>query len=173
MSITDELREFADEFERTEWNGLAERAREIADRIDAEHERAVTAAHSNGITKYGSMVAREYVKLPVDADGVPWHIGDSTVLEGRAVTVCGFKAMMTEVYQCNVTNEVLKWHMYFSGGKGFAYECDKFRHVQPDTWENIIEDAMRYARETNMPYPAVSHKGDELVERCRRLAGEA
>ena len=37
MSITDELREFADEFERAEWNGLAERAREIADRIDAEH----------------------------------------------------------------------------------------------------------------------------------------
>ena len=39
--ITDELREFADEFERTEWNGLAERAREIADRIDEQHRRAL------------------------------------------------------------------------------------------------------------------------------------
>lgn len=170
MSITDELREFADEFERTEWNGLAERAREIADRIDAEHKHAIGYVDDRDPE---TMAELGWVKLPVDADGVPWHIGDSTVLEGRAVTVCGFKAMMTEVYQCNVTNEVLKWHMYFSGGKGFAYECDKFRHVQPDTWENIIEDAMRYARETNMPYPAVSHKGDELVERCRRLAGEA
>ena len=41
MSITDELREFADEFERTEWNGLAERAREIADRIDEQHRKAL------------------------------------------------------------------------------------------------------------------------------------
>lgn len=39
--ITDELREFADEFERTEWNGLAERAREIADRIDEQHRKAL------------------------------------------------------------------------------------------------------------------------------------
>ena len=41
MSIADELREFADEFERTEWNGLAERAREIADRIDEQHRKAL------------------------------------------------------------------------------------------------------------------------------------
>ena len=41
MSITDELREFADECERTEWTGLAERARELADRIDEQHRRAL------------------------------------------------------------------------------------------------------------------------------------
>jgi len=49
MSITDGLREFADEFERAKWVGLAERAREIADRIDAEHGLGRTDAYIHGL----------------------------------------------------------------------------------------------------------------------------
>ena len=75
MAITDELREWM------RARGMMaketfDQLTAIADRIDAEHEKTITAAHSNGITEYGSMVAREYVKLPVDADGVPIRIGD-------------------------------------------------------------------------------------------------
>lgn len=54
MNITDELRKFADEFERTEWNGLAERAREIADRIDEAHRKA--------LEKVAAMVDEEIVR---------------------------------------------------------------------------------------------------------------
>ena len=78
-ALTDELREFVEGhlyLGATVLGGWKEVALVIADRIDAEHEKAITAAHSNGITEYGSMVAREYVKLPVDADGVPIRVGD-------------------------------------------------------------------------------------------------
>ena len=150
MSITNELREWGKRWEDV----VADEIAAIADRIDERHEQ-MQYDYQHEFDGWKFIRDTQWVELPKDADGVPWHIGDSTVLEGRAVTVCGFKAMMTEVYQCNVTNEVLKWHMYFSGDKGFAYECDKFHHVQPDTRERLIEDGVRLvsdnvARRTEM-----------------------
>ena len=77
-SIANELREYAlgwDERNRVRCDLTA-----IADRIDAEHERTLAAATLvAGIPMTDENMAEHgWVRLPVDADGVPWHIGDIT-----------------------------------------------------------------------------------------------
>ena len=165
MSITDELREYVESHSEPYYGGCAggvsiRELLEIADRIDAEHEKAITAAHSNGITEYGSMVAREYIKLPVDADGVPIRVGDTIEIEhnGRVTTVT------------NINYNEYGWQVYCSEGGGFDKDT-RCHHVQPDTWERIIEEAM------TVGFASFSDESEEdckteLVERCKRLAGE-
>ena len=152
MSITNELRRWAySTFAHTIFSNLEKKVDEIADRIDAEHEKAVTAAHSNGITKYGSVVAREYVKLPVDADGVPIRLGDTVKLGDGT-----FEVRRLELYDMD------SWDVFDRFGEPFSPFY--MHHVQPDSWERIIEDAANLVRGDNESVV-------ELVERCRRLAG--
>ena len=74
MSITDELREYA----CTRISPNRGMLRAIADRIDAEHERAVRYercafwhdASDDELAHYGLL------RGPIDADGVIWRIGD-------------------------------------------------------------------------------------------------
>lgn len=75
MSITKELREWA-KTKCFEWR--ANEILAVADRIDAEHEKQVTDAFTKGAIDGIDMAEHsiEYVKLPVDADGVPIHVGD-------------------------------------------------------------------------------------------------
>lgn len=71
MSITDELRAWAKEH-LSRSSILA-----IADRIDAEHESACAEAYGNGVMSVPiALDESQWVKLPVDADGEPIHIGD-------------------------------------------------------------------------------------------------
>jgi hypothetical protein len=83
MGITDELREWAnDNTEQTMCmlsmppkhyvHGVLEQLLAIADRIDAEYKKALSGAYAD------KMDANGWVRLPVDADGEPWHIGDVT-----------------------------------------------------------------------------------------------
>ena len=171
MGVTDELREWAKDNTLQDMvlttyppqhavHGVLETLLRIADRIDAEHQKAVTAAHSNGITEYGSMVAREYVKLPVDADGVPVRVGD-------VVEFCGFDVDRPTV---RTVDGVGADGVFFAwcGERGYQqHEAIRYRHHQPDTWERIIEDAIHAgAAEVNNAV-----RGN-LVDRCRALAGE-
>lgn len=50
--------------------------------------------------------------------------------------------------------------------RGYGVPPATLRHVKPDSWERIMDDAEKLARGDNA---AVM----ELVERCRRLAGDA
>ena len=74
MRSTDELREYALGWD--EGNRVRRDLTAIADRIDAAHEREVTMVRGEAVTELGHKVVSEYVKLPVDADGVPIHVGD-------------------------------------------------------------------------------------------------
>ena len=65
MSITDELREY---FGKSK-GPFTDYVLSIADRIDVEHERQL------GVL-YRDMSDAEWIRLPVDADGVPIRIGD-------------------------------------------------------------------------------------------------
>lgn len=110
MSITDELREIATKTECA--NGRCEKLyrgdlEHIADRIDAEHERQCAESWMRGhdawaaIDRSDEMAEHGWVKLPVDADGVPIHAGDvltdgkhtytvtSVTFDSFAVTACG------------------------------------------------------------------------------------
>ncbi len=99
-----------------------------------------------------------YVELPVDADGVPWHIGDEaigvTVWEGERFTVGSIELMGDGAQLVDV--ETVD-----------AIPCGAARHVQPDTWERIVEDAIHAgATEVN------NDVRGNLIDRCRALAGE-
>lgn len=75
MSITDELREWYRD-RLFMGNGWAE-IDAIADRIDAEYESACAEAYGNGVMSVPiALDENAWVKLPLDADGVPIRIGD-------------------------------------------------------------------------------------------------
>ena len=88
MSITDELRKWAEDNTLQDTvlttyppqhavHGVLETLLAIADRIDAEHESACGKAYSDGVMSVPiALDESAWVKLPVDADGVPIHIGD-------------------------------------------------------------------------------------------------
>ena len=88
MSITDELRKWAHGFNGP-WRRNEEMLLAIADRIDAEHEKA----EQDLIDANNQMeqLCECSIRLPVDADGVPIHVGD--VMEwcdsGETLTVEG------------------------------------------------------------------------------------
>lgn len=69
MSITDELREYTEK--QIKWLDMTKvhyrKLFSIADRIDAEHQKAIRELNN---------LADASVLLPVDADGVPIRIGD-------------------------------------------------------------------------------------------------
>ena len=155
MSITDELREWARRYAYFEADVMA-----IADCIDERH-----AVKVERLEKYRAAVdamLKEYVKLPVDADGVPIRVGDTIEIEhnGRVTTVT------------NINYNEYGWQVYCSEGGGFDKDT-RCRHVQPDSWERIIQDALTVGWQNgNWNEVASAEIHDELVERCKRLAGE-
>lgn len=150
MSITDELREFIDSLACHK--DTRDMMRRIADRIDKEHAEAVADA----LQLRGE--PDRWVELPVDADGIPIHVGDMVGWDGdEEFEVKGFGGSRAErLFYLNESGRFC-W--------GIAENC---HHHQPDSWERIVEDAMMLGCVT---YPAASDK-HALVERCRRLAGE-
>lgn len=67
MSITDELREYVGNFYLFRYKDVRESLTAIADRIDAEHQKAIRELNN---------LADASVLLPVDADGEIIHVGD-------------------------------------------------------------------------------------------------
>ena len=125
MSITDELREYVDMFK----DKVAAPATlcVIADHIDAAHEREVTMARGEAVAKLGNKVAREYVKLPVDADGEPIHVGDKlkgykeTIVVDEMALQYGSWALVSEERQ--------------------AFYCpEAFTHHHEPTVEDVLRD---------------------------------
>lgn len=159
MSITDELRRYISGPAKSGISHICEKAiANIADRIDAEHESACAEAYGNGVMSVALPDMTAYVKLPKDADGVTIRIGDELEwLDGNRLTVNGIGEGGTLFY------------VDVHGDAQWTASGDK-RHVQPDSWERIIEDAqadgVRYHNEGK------PSDFDALVERCKRLAGE-
>lgn len=162
-SITDELREwFKDRLFMG--NGYAE-ITAIADRIDERYAEGVQLAWADGIARAeGDLKAFEatHVKLPVDADGVPIHVGDRMAFEdGEEFDVIGISDS-TLFFMVDDFADTAEWTQ--AGNK---------HHVQPDSWERIIQDAIAEGFErTDVSVPCEVGNA-ELVERCKRLAGDA
>lgn len=152
MSITDELREWVNErfvgLFSFEW---VRDLNAIADRIDVEY--AAYRAAVDGMLK-------EYVKLPVDADGVPIHVGDE-LTDGKVarLLICD-DAEENSVYVYESPHVIKQIY------------CHEVVHRKPDSWEGIIADALKFAGNGGVPVGArFADYAGEFVERCRRLAG--
>ena len=152
MSITDELRAWAD--------GMLSLEDEnevmcIADRIDEGYERARSAAYEIGFSDGEDADEHDgWVKLPVDAGGVPICVGDTVV-------DIDYPTRVHSVDEIRLDG--MTWRIYMDN---FMLVPSKCRHVQPDSWQRIIEDARYIGDGDVLPYYDVA----ELVERCERLA---
>lgn len=96
-------------------------AKEVVDmRWGVEFDRAIDALEAE--------VADRFMELPVDADGVPIHIGDTLehVPGGWA-----FTADMLEIDRWGV-------HVRMNGQSRIPCEC--CRHVKPRTIEDVLRD---------------------------------
>lgn len=92
----------------------------------------------------------DWIKLPVDADGVPICVGDM-LAEGEASPE-RVKSLMLD---CD------GWSVNF--GLGWCVmRYHKWHHAKPDTWESIIEDAMQ-------AYGNITENMGPLVARCKAL----
>lgn len=121
MSITDELRTEARGFgDYIYTSEKAHRLLAIADRIDAEHERQLEVL-------YRDMSDAEYVKLPKDADGVPWHRGDRVIdpkdPDGKVNTVwiAGDNTLITDDHL-------------------FIFPANELRHYHEPTVEDVLHE---------------------------------
>lgn len=156
MSITDELRAYV-KTNRIDWgmNQHVQSILVIADRIDKEHAEAVADA----LQLRGE--PDRWVELPADADGVPIHVGDElTYGENFPAKVCGM--VLDESGWMVSTREL----------RGYGVLPATLRHVQPDTWERIIQDAISEGFERTDVSAPYEVETDVLIERCKRLAGE-
>lgn len=162
MSITDELRTWMyGHTVNCSDNRIALVA--IADRIDAEHEKATAGCiHYDPERHYCSVhgdTENGWVKLPVDADGVPIRVGD--VMEwcdpdGEVTVTCEVDAVGVECF--------FAW----DGANGrYAQKCaNVYRHHHPPTVEDVLEEFAQM-------YIACNDKGTIAEYAAKlRLAGE-
>ena len=169
MGITDELRKWGYGF----CGDTHDVVTAIADRIDAEHERELAeqldetsdmrefcgrieqaAANREDVTLWGV----DYVALPVDADGVPIHVGD-TVYGCRS----GMEMTISELRM--TTNG---WSI--STSRGYLTDAE-VTHTRPDSWERIADELEGLSvdsmvSDTNL----LSSCALDLAKRIRRLA---
>lgn len=145
MSITDEMREYANRFKNShdEWSGIGDDLTAIADRIDAEHEAKVSywqgASYKDGYDEgfasaddwlaqhEDAMAEHGWVRLPKDADGVPIHIGD--VMEWNRKP---FAALVITITKDG-------WEMW-DGEHGRAVPVELARHHHAPTVEDVLRE---------------------------------
>ncbi len=148
MSITDELRKYASGYKPMVDHTLLA----IADRIDAEHDELLKNAYED-IASDEFLEGHGWVKLPVDADGVPIHVGD----------------VMEWVDEPDVSRVVSSiqladdgWWVYV-GGTG--RRPDKYRHYHPPTVEDVLREVVTLCHNTWKKESAFHFYGvDDVME---------
>lgn len=182
MSITDELRDwahgFTEPYKRNEQQLLA-----IADRIEAEalsrRNEAYNMGYEAGIDMgfasaddwladhEDAMAEHGWVKLPVDADGEPIHVGERVQLIGNDPSTVSHMSLADD-----------GWRVYvkYDGGIGTGSgEPKRIRHYHEPTVEDVL-------REFASAYDRIGGEDDEHQKYLNliaefaaklRLAGDA
>ena len=107
-----------------------------------------------------------YMKLPVDADGVPVCIGDKVNVDGDAMTVLGYRLYNGTLLL--VAKDDKESSLFFTP------EPSRVRHFKPepaDSWEKLEEDA----RKTTCDYALAPRDEDGLTtcDGCRFQKSES
>lgn len=177
MSITDELREWI------RARGMMaketfEQLTAIANRIDEQAEADMCCEYTRGYTagfseasdgceaadELRERIEREYIKMPVDADGKVIHVEDEVEL------LDGSKRFNAEWLEWDGED----WVVHETIGYGAYHEPSSLRHVKTDSWERIIRDAtdVAWLCEDVLDESDYELRRAGLVERCKKLAGE-
>ena len=138
-------------------DAIHEGLEEASDRLRAERDSMAAALDRAEGEHHAYAPESHYMMLPKDADGEPIHVGD--VMEwpdGEKFEVVG------------IGGNTL---FYIKDGLAEWVDARNKRHHSPDTWERIIEDAREYMLNIGGSY-LWKNKSDELVDRCKALAGD-
>lgn len=151
--ITGELRKYAT-VSWDPWPDARDRLYQMCDRIDAIH-----AGLERENAELRAARGDDWIKLPVDADGLPIHVGD----------VMGHRDFPNAKYTVVGIGEDSFFTRDASGGL-YKHTASLYLHYVPDTWERIIEDALgsRWSAPNEL-----SSDFTALVARCKKLAGDA
>lgn len=165
MSITDELREYAGSFYLFRYKDVREKLDAIADRIDAEHDAALSRKFVDSVlygTKFVTMPASElaerYIELPKDADGETIHTGDLMVYADS--TDDPFEVI-------GIGNGTL----YYVDDDGIQWTlADTKRHYHEPTVEDVLQDLLDEA----VNFHSLEEEREAVAEYAAklRLAGE-
>lgn len=82
-----------------------------------------------------------YMRLPLDADGVPIRIGDKVNVDGEAMTVLGYRLRNGELL---LIVKKMESNITFTPKPS---DVRRFKYTPPDSWEKLEEDAMGRACE--------------------------
>ena len=165
MIITEELRiwgksRFADGL----LNDVCEELTDIADRIEEQHDKECDKAYNEGVNDGidADKNAMGYVKGPVDADGVPWHLGDK---------VDGMDGEITYLRL-----GYIGWE--FRVGDPYTFLCERYRHYHEPTVDDLLfsygQACIRASNETETDaakQTMLANLRHEYAEKLR-LAGE-
>ena len=156
IKALDKLRGLRDEaaskmVDNPKW--VCRRAEEIADEIEAEIER-------------------DYMRLPVDADGVPIRVGDKLMTDNEDSSLYGRELFVTAVSEHHIPYQILP----YEGDGHYRTGClANIRHVKPRTLEDVLREMLDREgdgiglREFNRDFDAfVEHYADEI----RAMFGE-
>ena len=111
----------------------------IADRIDAEHEGACAEAYGNGVMSVPIAIDEsQWVKLPVDADGVPIHVGDVVTMQllfgGES------KPLVVDRMELSHGRDGDLWCIALDTDKGCWNQPSLMRHYTPPTVEDVLRE---------------------------------
>ena len=153
MSITDELRKYVQDWRETpnlmydldagDVDGILADFESIADRIDAEHEKACDDEWDNGyeadylgieswLTEHPQVMEKHgWIRLPKDADGEYIHIGDRVENNERVVRiVLTDGSWEPSVYVEKLPNVL---HEHF---------CNEVSHYHEPTVEDVLREML-------------------------------
>ena len=180
MSITDELREWAEEFWEFAYSKFGDKAKllEIADRIDAEHEAKVSywqgASYKDGYDEgfasaddwlgqhEDAMAEHGWVRLPVDADGECIRVGERVQLIGNDPST---------VSHMSLADDGWRVYMKYDGGIGTGSgEPKRIRHHHKPTVEDVLREFADGIKDQNADFTELA-----IAEYAKRLqlAGDA
>lgn len=81
-----------------------------------------------------------YMRLPLDADGVPIRIGDKMDVDGDCMTVLGYHLFNGELLLM-----MKKMESDIAIYTPRPSDVRHFKYAPPDSWEKLEEDAMQHA----------------------------
>ena len=142
--ITDELREWVKRLYTPNSGELKLQAERIADRIDAE-------------------LAERYVALPLDADGVPIHVGDVVTMQllfgGES------KPLVVDRMELSQGRDGDLWCVALDTDKGCWNQPSLMRHYTPPTVEDVLDE---FFGKANLP-DGTQTRAEIIAEYAKRL----
>lgn len=152
MSITDELRKLTKNSTLSSWT--VEYLTAIADRIDAEHQKAIQELNN---------LADASVLLPVDADGVPIRVGDKVYQVGGGWV---YTVKSITLYPDNTT-------VTFECEHGFGSDsAHNVRHYHEPTVEDLLREFAEKMNENIGMYTSEAIDADEWRDADNKTIAE-